>query len=97
MARITFVSRMTVKPEREAQFIAACRRLEEYVRAHEPDTIYFEFFRLREPRRFAVLESFRDAAAEERHMQSPLLAELLPTFVSSVEGTWEREYFDPLT
>ena len=97
MARITFISRMTVKPSQEQAFIAACQKLEAQVRASEPGTIYFEFFRMREPNRFMVLESFRDEAAEKAHMESKVLAELLPVFIASVEGTWEREYFDTLT
>lgn len=97
MARVTFISRMTVRPSHEQDFIRVCRRLEQHVRANEPDTVYFEFFRLREPHRFMVLESFKDEAAEKAHMESPLLAELLPVFVAAVDGTWEREYFDPLS
>jgi autoinducer 2-degrading protein len=97
MARVTFISRMTVRPSQEQEFIRACRRLEAHVRASEPDTIYFEFFRMREPNRFMVLESFKDEAAEKAHMESPILSELLPVFVAAVEGTWEREYFDPLS
>lgn len=96
MSKITFISRMTVKPPHQQEFIRACQRLEEYVRANEPDTLYFEFFRVREPNRFMVLESFRDEAAEHRHMGSKILAELLPVFTSCVDGTWSREYFDPL-
>ena len=44
-----------------------------------------------------VLESFKNEAAEKAHMESPILTELLPVFVAAVDGTWEREYFDPLT
>ncbi len=97
MARVTFISRMTVRPSHEQEFIRVCRKLQDHVRAHEPDTIYFEFFRLREPNRFMVLESFKNEAAEKAHMESPILTELLPVFVAAVDGTWEREYFDPLT
>ena len=96
MSRITFVSRMTVKTGREREFEQACRALTEAVRQRERSVIYFEFFRLREPRRYAVLESFPDEAAEHAHMNSPWLAEVLPTIVACVEGTWEREYMDAL-
>jgi autoinducer 2-degrading protein len=96
MSRITFVSRMTVKAGREQEFEQVCRTLTEAVRQREPAVIYFEFFRLREPRRYAVLESFPDEASEHAHMNSPWLAEVLPTIVACVEGTWEREYLDAL-
>jgi quinol monooxygenase YgiN len=96
MARITFVSRMTVKAGREADFERVCRELTVTVRRHEPAVIYFEFFRLREPRRYAVLESFPDEASEQAHMNSPWLAAVLPVIADCVDGTWEREYLDAL-
>ncbi len=96
MAKITFIARMTVKAGREQEFSGYCRRLEEHVRAHEQGVLAYEFFRLREPNRFAVLESFQDEATEHRHMNSAVLAELAPKISGCLEGTWEREYFDPL-
>ncbi len=96
MAKITFIARMTVKQEREDEFLDCCRKLERYVRENEPDTVAYEFFRLREPHRFAVLESFKDEQAEHHHMSSPMLAQLAPQIAECVEGTWIREFFDPL-
>mgnify|MGYP001178066951 CR=1 FL=1 len=96
MSRITFIARMTVKEGREPEFIALCRRLESYVREHERDVLFYEFFRLREPRRYAVIESFPDEETERRHMSSAVLAEIAPQIAACLEGTWEREYFDPL-
>jgi len=96
MAKITFIARMTVKPDREEEFLARCRELERYVRENEPDTLAYEFFRLREPNRFAVLESFRDEAAEHRHMSSATLAQIAPQIAACIDGTWVREFFDPL-
>jgi autoinducer 2-degrading protein len=96
MSKITFIARMTVKAGHEAAFVAACSELEQYVRAHEPDTLYYEFFKLREPNRYAVIESFRSEAAEHLHMSSAKLAELAPRIAACLDGTWEREYFDPM-
>lgn len=96
MARITFISRMTVKPGKEAEFIALCRDMEDYVRANEPDTLIFGFYRLREPQRFAVLESFPNEAAEHAHMTSAKLAAAAPAISACLDGTWEREYLDDL-
>ena len=42
MAKITFVARMTCKPEKRAEFIRLCRQLEEHVRANEPETVLYE-------------------------------------------------------
>ncbi len=97
MPKITFIARMTVKPGREAEFIRHCRELESSVRAPEPEVLAYEFFRLREPSRYAVYESFKDEASEHRHMSSAKLAELAPKIAGCLEGTWEREYLDPLT
>lgn len=98
MANITFIARMTVKSGREAEFIGLCKRLRAQVRAHEPGTVHYEFFRLREPRRFAVFESFADQAAEERHMHSAWLAEIAPPLLDCLEGDppYVREYLDAL-
>jgi autoinducer 2-degrading protein len=96
MAKITFIARMTCRPEREREFIGHCRELERYVREHEPDVLLYEFFKLREPHRYAILESFPDEACEHRHMNSAMLAQIAPKLSACLVGTWEREYFDPL-
>lgn len=93
MGRITFISRMTVKAGREEDFVRACNELTEQVKANETP-IYYEFFKLREPRRYAVLESFESEEAEHAHMQTPWLAAIAPTIIDCVDGTWEREYLD---
>jgi (4S)-4-hydroxy-5-phosphonooxypentane-2,3-dione isomerase len=94
MGRVTFISRMTVKAGREQDFVRACTELTREVMAHEKP-IYFEFFKLREPRRYAVLESFATEEEEHAHMQSAWLATHVPMIVDCVDGTWEREYLDP--
>jgi quinol monooxygenase YgiN len=96
MAKITFIARMTCKPEKRPEFIRLCRELESYVRANEPDTLAYEFFKLREENRYAVLESFRDEAAEHLHMSSKILAETAPKISACLDGTWIREFFDGL-
>jgi autoinducer 2-degrading protein len=95
MPRITFISRMTVKPGREAEFVRICQALTEKVKANEPDLVYYEFFKLREPRRYAVLESFPNEEVEHRHMSTPWLAAAGPGIVDCLDGTWVREYLDP--
>ena len=96
MSKITFIARMTVRPGREQEFVGYCKELEDFVRTHEPEVLTYEFFRLREPHRFAVLESFPDEVTEQRHMSSPLLAELAPKISACLDGGWVREYFDAL-
>jgi len=95
MAKVTFISRMTVKAGREGEFVDHCNRLAAKVRASEPRTLYYEFFRLREPRLYAVIESFADEAAEQAHMSSPLLVEHGPAIIDCLDGPYVREYLDP--
>jgi len=94
MAKITFIARMTVKPGRDAEFVGYCKELERYVRDHEPEVLAYEFFKLREPNRYAILESFRDQQSEDRHLASAKLAEVAPKLSACLDGTWVREYFD---
>jgi (4S)-4-hydroxy-5-phosphonooxypentane-2,3-dione isomerase len=94
MGRLTFISRMTVKPGREEEFVRVCTELTGKVIANEKP-IYYEFFKLREPRRYAVLESFASEEAEHAHMATPWLAEHAPAIIDCIDGTWEREYLDP--
>jgi quinol monooxygenase YgiN len=96
MAVITFIARMTCRPGKEAEFARHCRELEEYVRREEPDVLLYKFYKLREPNRYAILEAFPDEAVEHRHMSSQKLAEVAPKLSACLEGTWVREYFDPL-
>lgn len=96
MAKITFIARMTVKPDKRREFVRLCRELEAHVRAHEPDVLAYEFFKLREENRYAVFESFRDEAAEHLHMNSKALADAAPKISACLNGTWEREYLDGL-
>ena len=92
----TFIARMKVFPEKEAQFIKACERMEESVREHEPDALYYKFYRLREPHAFAVIESFKNEAADEAHQQTDHFKEIAPAMIECLDGGYEREYLDPL-
>ena len=98
MAAVSFLARMIVKEGREEEFIRLSRDLEEKVHANEPDTLYYRFFRLREPRQYAVMESFTDEAAEELHMNSTYLNEIAPSLLDCMEGDppYTREYLDPV-
>jgi autoinducer 2-degrading protein len=94
MSRVTFLSRMTVKAGREAEYERLCKELAAETRAREPHVIYYEFFRLREPRRYAVLESFPSAAAEHEHLASEWFKKFAPGIIECLDGTYVREYLD---
>jgi quinol monooxygenase YgiN len=94
MPRVTFLSRMTVKAGREAEYERLCTDLAEQTRAREPGVIYYEFFKLREPRRYAVLESFPGEDAEHQHLQSEWFRALAPGIIECLDGPYVREYLD---
>ncbi len=93
---ITFIARMTVKEHCEADFIALIRQLTEKVHQHEPDTTAYQFYRLREPHRFAVLESFTCEEAESSHQNTPYFKQLAPAIIDCLDGSYVREYLDPI-
>lgn len=93
---LTFLARMKVHPDKEPEFIAHCRKLEQAVRDNEPDCLMYTFYRLEEPHHFAVLESFTDAAADEAHQQTEHFKAIAPALVACLDGPYVREYFYPL-
>ena len=97
MAIVSFLSRMTVKADKEQAFIEACEALTEKVLAHEPECLYFRFYKLREePLGYAVFESFVSEAAEEAHMKTDYFLAIAPGLVECLDGPYVREYLDPL-
>lgn len=97
MAIVSFLSRMKIHADKEAQFVAACEALTEKVLAHEPECLYFRFYKLREePLTYAVFESFLSEAAEEAHQQTDYFLEIVPGLVECLDGPYVREYLDPL-
>ena len=96
MGAVTFIARMTVKEGRDQEFISLMRELGDYVEAKEPGTEVYQLYRLREPNRYAALESFRDEAAAKVHAESAKLAELAPKISDCLIGSWELEYLDPI-
>ena len=98
MANISFIARMTVKEGREEEFVGHCKALAQKVTQNEPDILYYRFFKLREPRTYAVVESFVDEAAEEKHMNTEYLQEIAPPLLDCLEGDpgYVREYLDPI-
>lgn len=94
---IFFISRFTVLPEKEAEFIRLATALTEKVRAHEPKTLYYAFYRADGPGRFVVVESFPDEAAEHEHQATPWFQEIVPQMLPCFDGAYIREYFHPLS
>ena len=94
---MTFIARMKVKPGKEQEFERIALEMTEKVRALEPDTLAYEFFRLPETERgYAVFESFANEAAEESHRNTPHFLEMAPGLIDCIDGTYEREFLDHL-
>ena len=94
---MTFLARMKIKEGMEEEFIRIARAMTEKVRELESETLNYEFFKLRdEPRSYAVYEQFASEAAEEAHRQTPHFHELAPGMIDCIDGTYVREFLDPL-
>lgn len=94
---MTFIARMQVKPGKEADFEVLAKELTDNVRAHEPGTVAYEFFRLPATERgYAVFESFVDEAAEEAHRNTPHFHKLAAPLIECLDGEYIREYLTHL-
>lgn len=94
---MTFLARMKVKEGKEEEFVRLARKLTTEVLEKEPETISYEFFKLRdEPRGYAVYEQFVNEAAEEAHRNTPHFHALAPGLIECLDGPYVREYLDPL-
>lgn len=94
---LTFLARMKVKAEKEADFVRLAKALAREVREKEPETTGYEFFKLRdEPLGHAVYEQFLNEQAEEAHLNTPHFKQIAPDLIECLDGTYVREYLDPL-
>jgi autoinducer 2-degrading protein len=94
---MTFIARMKIKPGKEQEFERIALQMTEKVRALEPATLAYEFFRLPETERgYAVFESFESEEAEEAHRNTPHFLEMAPALIDCIDGTYIREFLDHL-
>jgi quinol monooxygenase YgiN len=94
---LTFLARMKVKAEKEKEFIRLARELTREVHDKEPETTAYEFFKLRDQALgYAVYEQFVSAEAEEAHLSTPHFKRIAPDLIECLDGTYVREYLDPL-
>lgn len=94
---MTFLARMKIKAGMEEEFIRIARAMTKKVHELEPETLNYEFFKLRdEDRGYAVYEQFSSEAAEEAHRETPYFHELAPGMIECIDGTYVREFLDPL-
>ena len=94
---LTFLARMKVKEGKEQEFIRLAKELTEKTLANEAGVKTYQFYRLRdEERGFGVIEAFIDDSAEEAHRNTDHFNELAPGLLDCLDGTYVREYLDPL-
>jgi len=94
---MTFIARMKIKPGKEKEYLELVKQLTEKVHAHEPETLRYEFFKLKdEELGYAVFEQFSSEAAEEAHRNTPHFHEIAPALIDCLDGTYVREFLEPL-
>lgn len=91
----SFLSRFRIKDDKQEEFIALARKMEEQA-PKEQGTLHFQFFRLSEPGMFAVLESFVDEAADKQHMEYEINKPLIDGMIACMDGSYERELLHDL-
>ena len=95
---LTFLAKMKVKDGREKEFIRLAAELTAKVHANEPETLAYEFYKLRdEERGYAVYEKFTSEEAEQAHLNTPYFAEIAPPLIDCLDGPYVRTYLDPLS
>lgn len=94
---LTFLARMKVKADKEADFVRLAKALTEKVHECEPETLAYQFFKLRdEPLGYAVYEQFFNQEAEEAHLNTAHFKEIAPDLIECLDGPYVREYLDPM-
>ncbi|WP_120075473.1 putative quinol monooxygenase [Aurantiacibacter odishensis] len=87
----TFLSRFKVKAGKEDDFVDLIAAAEDNA-SREADTLAYKFYKLEEPRAFAVYESFTNDDADLAHQQNPENAPIIEKMIECIDGTYEREY-----
>ena len=92
----TFIARMKIKPDKRSAFIKACGELEKAVIENEEGCLYYKFYKLREDNSYAVIESFVNEAMDIAHQETDHFIAIVPKLLDCLDGTYTREFLDPL-
>jgi quinol monooxygenase YgiN len=94
---ITFIAKLTVKPENVAALEALMSHVAAMSLEHEPGVIYYAFARgVDEPDTVLVVEVYQDAAAQAAHMATDWVRESLPKSMALIEGKPDiKQYVTP--
>lgn len=93
---VTFLSHFKIKPDAEKAFIELAKELQDATLANEKDCLQYRFYKMREPHKFAVFESFASEEADHAHQQTDHFKRIGPAMIDCIDGTYERIYLDPL-
>ena len=92
----TFIARMKINPEKRQTFVNACQELEDAVKENEDGCLFYKFYKLREENAYAVIESFVSEEMDEAHQETEHFKEIAPKLLDCLDGTYTREFLDPL-
>ncbi len=94
---ITFIARVTVRPENAAAYEALLTEVRGLTLASEPRVAYYDFGKSAdEPDVYVVVEVYHDAAAHAAHMAAPWVLDSIPKSRALVEGRFDiQQYVSP--
>lgn len=94
---ITFIAKLTVRPENAPAFEALMTHVTKLTLAREPGVAYYAWSKgVDEPDTYLVVEVYEDVAAQAAHMQTAWVKDSLPESAALIEGKPEiRQYVTP--
>ncbi len=90
----SFIAYLRTKPKQRSEMIALQIELKGLVFAQEPDAIVYELLQSDEnPDRFAVVATFRDDAAFDKHMHIDFHDRLVPPIVACLAEEMTLDFY----
>lgn len=93
----TYIARLHIKPEMEANFRQAIADMMEVAR-HDPGTLDYQVFTLADdPYSYVFYESYVDADADERHRTGPVSGPIVARMVECIDDRgFAQEFWTPV-
>lgn len=94
MTAKSFIAYLRTDPEKRDEMIALQVELKALVFAQEPDALVYELLQSDEdPDRFAVVATFRDDAAFDKHMTIDFHDRLVPPILATLAEEMKIEFY----
>jgi quinol monooxygenase YgiN len=91
----TFIARLVVKPDKEAEFERLQTELSRLTHESEPDTLVYDVIKQRdEPSTYVVYGRFRTDAAFQAHMKIEFHERLVPAILACLARDMDLQFFD---